>query len=315
MASRSEMFAKLGLTKPVAEPILNEAYKREERQIYEEDLFSAPHGQHWHLSFHASSFPGDDPKACGRKAIYTLMNIPGKEPISRQGRAVMEAGQDIEARVVWRYYRSGLLLSDPPDAEHQMGYEDTEHWLTGSPDVILLIPNKNRPHVVEIKTKWDSVIDKMKAGQQSFDPAHRIQCLTYIGLTRDNAHLWPELEPCNSGSILYLSRDNPSKTHEFVFSYNEEFMKEGREKLEEWKQNYLNGELPERPKNWKWTEEPCKWCVYKRDVCKPDYKDGVTKLKDSNGIAWAEKQRKIGYDYEETRKAVLQRWNVNEEEK
>src|SRR5689334_2129466 len=102
MATRSELFQKLGIMKPLVNPILDAAYEIEEKQIWLEDLQSSPHGQHWHVSFHASSFPGDDPKACGRAAMYSLMNIPAQEPIDRKGRAVMEAGKDIENRIVWR---------------------------------------------------------------------------------------------------------------------------------------------------------------------------------------------------------------------
>lgn len=246
MASRGELFSKLGYTRPTATPILNAAFSNEEEQIWREDLMSSPHGNHWHLSFHASSFPGDNPKACGRQAIYTLMNIPDFTPIDRAGRSVMEAGKAIEEIIVWRLHRSGLLLSDSPDAEHQMGYEDKEHWLTGSPDVVLKDPKKNEPFVVEIKSKDGEIIELMQLGRRSFDAAHRIQVLTYIGLTRERSkELWPDLEQAEHGAILYVSRNRPSEDHEFKFTHNDKFMEQGYEKLKEWKESYLKEQLPQ----------------------------------------------------------------------
>lgn len=307
MASRTELFARLGMNKPIVEPLLEAIYKVEEEQIWREDLQSNPHGQHWHESFHASSFPGDDPKACGRKAIYTLMNIPAMAPTDRAGRAVMDAGKDIERQVVKRFERSGLLLTPGPDADYQMGFEDEKHWLTGSPDLIINTPRLNRPHPIEIKTKDHDAIQKMQAGMKSYDPAHRIQVLTYIGLTKEKSkELWPELDECKDGTIYYLSRNRPDVSHEFKFEYNAEFMKKGRVKLASWKEHFLNETLPERPKSWRWTEPPCKWCPLKK-VCKEDYKDGVRKLSDSNTINHA-KEVRGEYDYKLTRQDVILRW-------
>lgn len=315
MASRAELFAKLGYTKPIVTPILDAAFKNEEEQIWKQDLQSSPHGQHWHLSFHASSFPGDNPKACGRQALYSLMNIPAFNPIDRAGRSVMEAGKAIEEIIVWRLYRTGLLLTDPPDSEHQMGFEDEEHWLTGSPDAIIKNPTDNTPFPIEIKSKDGEVVEQMQQGRRSFDPAHRSQVLTYIGLTYERQSiLWPDLEPLKAGAILYASRNRPSEDHEFKFQYNKDFMDKGYEKLSEWKESYLNEELPQtqekkHPFGWKWTEPPCKWCPIKK-VCKADFQAGITSLSESHGIKHAEEVRG-NYDYDETRNAVLERWDAN----
>lgn len=307
MASRSELFARLGILKPVVGPILDAAYKLEEQQIWEQDLFSSPHGEHWHTSFHASSFPGDDEKACGRQAIYSLMNIPSFNPVDRDGRAIMEAGKDVEKQIVTRFERAGILLTEGAEADFQMGFEDAGHWLTGSPDAVILMPGLNRPHVVEIKSKDHNAVLEMQMGQRSFDPAHRKQILTYIGFTHENSkRLWPDLDECIDGSILYVSRDRPGTTHEFRFQYNQEFMDKGRAQLADWRQHFLQEQLPERPKSWKWTEPPCKWCPVKK-ICKADYQQDVEKLSDSNGIAHA-KEVRGEYDYEEVRNEVLDRW-------
>jgi len=307
MATRSELFSKMGLNKQIVEPILNLAYKKEEEQIWREDLFSSPHGEHWHTSFHASSFPGDNEKACGRAALYTLMNIPSQDPIDRNGRAIMEAGKAIEENIVWRLHRTGLLLTDPPDEEFQMGYADEEHWLTCAPDAIINMPKENRPHPIEIKSKDHKVVEEMRMGMRSFDQAHRIQLQTQIAFTVENSeNLWPELKKCLDGSILYVSRDRPGTTHEFRFRYNPSFMKKGREKLAEWRNSYKDAKLPERPKSWRWTEQPCKYCKFKR-VCKADYKEKIVDLEKSNGIEFA-KEVRGNYDYKKTREKVLDRW-------
>lgn len=307
MASRAELYSKLGYTKPTVTPILEAIYEIEEEQIWREDLWSSPHGEHWHTSFHASSFPGDNEKACARRAIYSLMNIPPRYPTDQAGRAVMEAGKDIEENIVWRFHRAGILLSDPPSAEHQMGFSDEEHWLTGSPDAVILLPKQQRPHPVEIKTKDHEVVEKMKMGQRSFDESHRHQILPYIGFVHENHELlWPDLNPATQGSILYVSRDRPHFMHEFKFNYSEKYMEAGRDKLKLWKEAYLRELLPPRSKDWKWTEPPCQWCPVKK-FCKEDVKAGIENLSESNTIKHAEEVRG-SYDYEETRKAVLDRW-------
>lgn len=316
MATRQELFAKLGVTKPVVTPILDAAFENEEYQIWKEDLMSSPHGQHWHLSFHASSFPGDNPKACGRQAIYSLMNIPAMNPVDQAGRCVMEAGKAVEEITVWRLHRTGLLLTDPPDAEHQMGYEDKEHWLTGSPDAIIENPKTDSPFTTEIKSKDGAVIEQMQQGLRSYDSGHRAQVLTYIGLTKERRYeLWPNLKgEVDQGAILYVSRDRPSERHEFKFKHNQDFMDKGYAKLDEWRESYLGEKLPQtetkrHPFGWKWTEPPCKWCPVKR-VCKADWKENITNTSKSHAIIHA-KDVRGDYNYKETRDAVLERWDAS----
>ncbi len=300
MATRGELFQRLGLMKPLVNPVLNAAYEIEEKQIWMEDLQSSPHGQHWHVSFHASSFPGDDPKACGRAAMYSLLNIPGQEPIDRKGRAVMEAGKDIEDRIVKRFERSGVLISASPDAEIQTGYKLKEYWLTGSTDAVIRLPPKGRPHVVEVKSKDGEVVTKMQQGQKSYDDAHRSQVLTYIGLSGTE-----------DGSILYVSRNRPSETAEFRFTHNQDFMDKGFAKLSTWKYNFLEELLPPRDTSWKWTELPCKWCKFKK-VCKEDTKDekvnGPMRLELSKSIEFAKTIRE-DYNYFDIRDEVLTFWD------
>lgn len=306
MTTRRELYNKLGLRTHIADAVLDAAYSIEEEQSWRDNLNSSPHGEPWHTSFHASSFPGDDEKACGRKAIYTLMDIPSQEPFSRAGRAVMEVGKAIEEQLVWRFYRSGVLLTDSPGADTQIGFTDKEHWLTGSPDAIIKTPTKNpRPLPIEVKTKDGEVVIEMISKEKSYDEAHRRQALTYIGLAKDYFES-PDLAPIKDGELIYVSRNRPSETHTYRFDYDAGFMEQGRAKLKIWQDNYLDELLPTRPKSWRWTEQPCKWCNFKK-ICKEDYKNEVTKLDKSNTIDFAKEIRK-GYDYEKTRKAVLARW-------
>jgi len=311
MATRAEMMKGLGLSVDVVAPILEQAYKNEEEQIWKDDLFSSPHGNHWHTSFHASQFPGDEETACPRKALYGLMNIPSPKPVNRAGRAVMEAGLDIEDRIVKRFERAGVLLSEPPEAKHQTSFKEPSAWLSGSSDAIIKPPRINRPYVIEIKTKYQRIIDEMIAGERGFDQQHKNQIMTYISLVHEyGKEYWPELDDCIAGSILYVSRDNPSITVEYKFKYDPKWWEEGKARLLDWKELFIEGELPEKPEDFMWSKGACQYCDYKKHACKPDFQENITKLEDSNGIEFAKSVRK-GYDYEETRQQVLNRWIKN----
>jgi hypothetical protein len=149
----------------------------------------------------------------------------------------------------------------------------------------------------------------MQFGNRSYDPEHRKQSLTYIGLTKENqTNLWPDLDlkPAKQISLFYMSRQQPRTTHEYLFEYNQAFMSKGRAKIKVWQENFLEEKLPPRPKDWKWTEYPCKYCPVK-PVCKQDHKDGVTHLAQSNAIDHAQQVRGE-YDYSGTREAVTDRW-------
>lgn len=337
--TRNQLFAALGVIR-VVNPLADRAYANRERKIWEQDLDSSPHGHPWHTSFHASSFPGDDPVACARKEVYGLMNIPESEPTSRFLRAVGDAGKAIEDEVVGRWHDAGMLLSAAPDADVQTGFKDEENWLTGNCDAIVLPFGWTRPHVVEVKSKFQAAIDEMKAGQRLADPKHRRQCMTYIGLQHENykpervlvcEKNWTicsgmcvlckgsdclieiELEPVVDGSVYYVSRDNPSDTFEFFYSYDPAFMEEGREVLATARESFLSGNLPDRPfdksedKVVGWSQLPCKWCPLKKHVCKPDYVDKIDTLEDSHAIEVA-KQIRPDYSYPNTRGQVLGRW-------
>ena len=118
---------------------------------------------------------------------------------------------------------------------------------------------------------------------------------------------WPKLDDCIAGSLLYVSRDNPSITKEFKFKFDSEWWDKGIQRLENWKSYFIDEVLPEKPENFMWSKGACQYCKFKKHGCKPDFQEGVTKLEKSNAINWAAELRGE-YNYEETRQAVLSRW-------
>lgn len=314
--TRAELLSRTGNNR-IVEPTIVDSFKWYEDREWREDRGNSPHGWPWHTSFHASSFPGNDERACGRKAIYTLMNIPRKEATPRKLRGQAEMGNAIEEMLVKRWGNYGMLLSNDKtgDDEFQTGFTDEEHMLTGSVDAVLVPDGWRRPHVVEVKSKAHDVVKEMIALRRGPDDAHVRQCQTYISFAHElGPQMWPEYEACIDGTVLYCSRDDPSLTYEFFFSYDPRFMKAGRAKLQLWKDFYVNGELPPHPFGGKeWSQMPCQYCDFKKNTCKPDALDEVTVLRESHGIAFAEEVRGK-YDYKETREAVLNRWGLEDKE-
>lgn len=304
--SRKEMFHRLGLIN-VVDPIVQKACEEYEQKAWEQGLDSSPHGFPWHTSFHASSFPGDDPKPCGRKAIYELMDVPSEGPLDPAVRAMGNVGKYLELELVKIWQEAGILLSTDGD-EYQTGFVFPTYWLTGNTDAIILPPGWNRPHVVEVKGKDDDVVTKMRMGVRSYDEEHRRQLLAYIaGFHWYSSIFWPDLEPVTSGSLYYVSRSRPRNTMEYYFDLDTEFFEQGLKKIQEWQLDYIAGILPARDKAWKWTETPCKWCKFKKHVCKPDYKAKIGSIEDSHAIEYS-KSVNPNYSYEDRRAKVLERW-------
>lgn len=304
--SRRELFSRLGLIR-IVDPLTESAYESYEQTIYEDDLDSSPHGRPWHTSFHGSAFPGDDKKACARKALYSLINIPDKSPVDTRGRQLMDTGKDIEVQIVRRWEKAGMLLSAGPDEQTQTGFALPEFWLTCSTDAVVQPPGWDRGHVVEIKTKSDQAVTDMRRGRRTYDPYHRKQLLCTIAMAHlFSRKLWPELDTVRDGSLYYVSRENPRNTMEYWFDLDLEFFEAGLDQLERWRQLFFWEELPERDKSWRWTEQPCQYCAVKR-LCKADHKDNIRNLRGSHAIKFAESIR-TDYDYGHTREKVLERW-------
>lgn len=305
----------------VVEPAMRKAAEAAEERAWREGLDDSPHGQPWHTSFHASSFPGDDERSCLRYHQYVLMDAPRNEPAPMRLAAQGAVGSAAEELLVKWFGRAEVLLSADRKAEGgdglQTGFADKENWLTGAVDVVLVPEGWDRPHVVEVKTKALNVVQAMQRGERGPDGKHVNQCKAYIGFAHElSADLWPDLKPCQDGSVFYLARDDDftSVTHEFFYSYDPDFMLKGRLKLREAREAFQRGDLLPHPFGGReWSIDPCKFCQFKKHVCKPDDKEGITRLRDSHAVPWAEEVRGE-YDYDAKRQAVLGRWGAKDME-
>lgn len=315
--TRQELFTRLQLIRTI-EPVTYAAYKQVEDVRWRGGEGDAPHGHPWHVSFHGSQFPGYDPLACPRQALYRMMDLPKQEAFSRRSRVLMQAGKDAEVELVRTWHEAGILLSAPPDAEVQTGFELPEIWLTSSVDSVIQPPRWNKPLPVEIKTKDHETIEQMRNGLRGPDEAHVSQAKVQVAMVRHfQDDLWPGLDPVTHGFIYYMSRDNPSDTAEYRVDYDQKFFDLGVERLKQWREMFLAGELPEikpgkrsskfgHPNGWRWSYVPCSWCDFKT-TCQLDFREGVTKLSNSIGIERAKLVRE-DYDYEAARARVLARW-------
>lgn len=333
--TRQELFSRLQLLR-LMEPLAEEALEAREDLAWRGKLGDdSPHGRPWHTSFHASSFPGDNPLACPRKALYTLMDIPQDKPFSPKSRLMMEMGKTVEQFYVEGFYHQGILLSPPPWESVQLGFTDPETWLTGNSDAVILHPRLGRPIVWECKMKYARDIKAMQVGLKEPDPGHIIQTKTYIaGMRSVMKHLKPDLPEIRDGVIFYASRDNPRDTAEFYIEYDPAFWEKGRAQLKIWKDWFEQDILPSQEagvwpldinakgvevvskrhplgKDWRWTYQPCQWCDFQK-TCKQDFKDGVVKLSESNGTDMARTFRPNDYSVEKIRDAVFAAWEEAE---
>jgi hypothetical protein len=276
--SRGELFARLGLIEEV-DPLVTEAYDFwEQIELLEKDRGHS-HGDPWHISFHGSAFPGDNPVACGRHQLYRMMDIP-RGTFSRKSRQLMDMGKDSEVQIVKRLWRAGFLVSSPPlPGVHQTQFEDPDHMLTSTVDAIVLHPRSVNPFVVELKQIYaDHVAEMRNLVRDVHDqyvrqvkcqigmayeagPQVRLRCFNTgrLAICFDRAQDGPwicpqhghgdclreiEIEPPTHGYLYYVSRDNPLDKLEYYFEYDPEFMATGRRKLAQWRDAFLADELP-----------------------------------------------------------------------
>ena len=318
MATRKQFFEHFGVIGGAADldEITEHAYKDLEDQIWTQGLNNSPHGRPWFTSFHASAFPGAKP--CGRLALYTLLNIPRDEPSSPLLVATGGIGQAVEYQIVYRWGLQGLTIggSQPlwdGGPMKQVRFEDDSTWLTGSGDAVLDLRKYGMDFVipVDVKSKNHDVVLEMQQGRL-YEEKHYLQVQAYIYLCnlfhRDMGWEAMGLKPAEGGYIYYASRQNPRVAHAFFVERNDELIERGVALLQEWRQLYIENKLPPRPKEWRWTEEPCKWCPMKRHACKPDNKEKIENLRDSKGVEWVSNFRQ-DYDYDKTKQEVIDRWN------
>lgn len=309
------MYAALDLLPKVVDDLTDAAYDFVLERNYREDLGSSPHGEPWHTSFHASQFPIDKDFACPRKAVYRLANFAEPERPSRWLVGLGEVGKGIEVALVDKWHQFGVLISPPPTEPIQLGAVDEDAWLTCSFDSVLLPFGWNRPLPVEVKSKALEKVREMILGDRGPDEQHiaQIKVQLYF-LSKMQSEWWPDLEPVTHGVIYYLARDDPKVTKEFTVPLDVKWVEDRIEILGDWKDNFLREEIAQtqekkHPLGWKWSELPCKWCPFKKDICKPDWQEGITNLSESSGIKRT-KEARAGYDYSATRRATIERWGT-----
>ncbi len=320
MATRTQLFTHFGIIgqAPDLDGITKDAYEELEEKIWRNNLNSSPHGRPWFTSFHASAFPDRD-KPCGRLALYTMLDIPRPEPSPPLLVATGDIGKAVEYQIVYRWGLKGITIGGSVplwDGAHmsQVKFEDDDTWLTGSSDAILDLREWSIPYVVpvDVKSKNHDVVQEMQLGRKSYENKHYLQLQAYLYLCNifHTDMGWGEmgLQPAEGGYIYYASRQNPRTAHAFFCPIDWELIERGRNLLREWREDFISDNLPERPREWRWTEEPCKWCPMKKYACKPDNKEKITRLTDSNAVTFA-KELRPKYDYNEIKEEVIKRWD------
>lgn len=312
--TREQLFRAIGLVaRTPIEAVIDDAYSEVERRRWEQhtNMLDPVDKEHpWFTGFHASTSPMLNSKACGRYALYEMMAIPSPEPTSLELVTTGDAGKDAERQIVQRLHEVGLLLSPPPH-EPQLLFEDSDVWLSGSCDAVILPPSSRRPVPVEFKGKDHNVVVELIEGSRQPEPTHVSQLATYIAMAAVlQDQLWPELEPIDGGYLVYFSRQRPRLRKGFFVALDLPAYAAAREVLVLWRQHFEEGTLPDRDPSWYWTAQPCKWCRVKK-LCKADLKAGITQMEDSTAIALA-KAVMPKYDLGEVRRVVLTRWGLLE---
>lgn len=311
--SLHDMYANLDLLPKVVDELTDLAYGMILQRNFEEDQGNSPHGYPWHTSFHASQFPLDKDKACPRAAVYQMANFTKPEPPDRWLVGLGEVGKAIEVALVQKWHDIGVLLSPPPTDPIQLGAKDSDSWLTCSFDSVLLPLGWNKPLPVEVKSKSLEKVRAMILQDRGPDDAHIAQLKVQLYFLSKNQKKWfPNLEPVTHGVIYYLARDDPKVTKEFNVPLDIPFVEERLELLKQWKSDFIRGKIAQthdkkHPLGWKWTELPCKWCPFKKEICKPDWQKGITDLGESSGVARTTELRSA-YSYSGARTTVLNRW-------
>lgn len=345
--TRAELWGLLDNITPVESTLLS-AYENEEQQIWRDGIGNSPHGQKWNQSFHCSVFPGDDPAVCGRAQVYKLLDPAPAKPLDPKTRVLFDQGTDIEHMFVKRWSNYGVLLSADVtgDDQYQTGFEDPSCWLTGSPDAIILPPFYTKSHVLDVKTTSHEKVLNMRADPNNTIYSHKKyirQIRAYISeankkfsptvvicdisglLIKSGKSQCPlahrgdcmprilKVEPPDDGTLFYSSREEPLLTASYYITNDLEMIETGKDRLRTWKQEFIDGKLPEHVREGesaKWTEGECKYCDFKKPFCKQDFKDKVKDLKDSELINF-NKKLKPNYDYNKTRQEVLERWKCD----
>src|SRR3954468_18808891 len=275
-SSRAEFFSRIGALREV-DPLVNAAYKLLNEKEFAQADQGADAKEKGHVSFHGSEFPGNDPYACGRHAMYRMLDIP-RNPFSRRSRQMMDQGKDFEKRLVWAWHDAGFLVRAAPD-QLQTQFEDPAHWPTSSVDSILVKPHSNSPFIGEVKQVGKEVLESLRNLAMEPHPKYVRQVKCQIGMAHEfgpitvkrchntgavaigtaaigggkicplhrHARCLEEvvLDPVNRGYLYYISRDDPFDTFEFMYEYDPVFMQAGRDSLSQWQVSLLADQLPQ----------------------------------------------------------------------
>lgn len=183
--SRGEFWSRIGLAKEI-DPLTTAAYRFGALQRALQSDQGEDHADPWHLSFHGSQFPGDNPYACPRASLYRMMDFT-RPLMKRWLEQVAESGKAIENSLVAKWYYAGYLVSPPSflPGVLQQQYEDEDHWLTCTVDATVCWPRTTEPIVCEVKSKEAAVIRAMQRLIRGPDRRHVWQIKTEIALAHE----------------------------------------------------------------------------------------------------------------------------------
>ena len=311
--SRGQLNSIIGIGN-IVEPTITKAYENKLRKEWEGGKEASPHGYRWSTRLHASQAPGAD-SDCKRKLLYSLLGLPKEEPDSVRLIRYAEVGLDAEARLVDIWYEDGILLSAHTNDEFQTNLTDKEHWFSGNMDAAILRESTKSPHIIEIKSRGIEKVSAMKSGRELVDPAHEAQLRSYLSMAHEQKLFMddPRVEnPCISGTVLYIARDNPNIYHEFQYEWDEQWWLDVKDRLSEvvsaYKEERNDLDIPRLPDGKKvgWSKGACQWCSLKPE-CKKDFIEENFDLRNSNLV---KKALEIDptYDYDAQRERVFAAW-------
>lgn len=193
--SRVELYRELGVEFSIIESLLTSAYQNEADREWRNGRGRAP------SSFYISNFPGDDPIACGRAAVYSLMDLPEEKPVDIMGMRLMDAGKELELDFTRRLAAEGSLLTgDESKGEDQTKFTDPEVWSSGAVDAIVLPFGWHKGHIVEVKGTSANKINAMRSDPTDTPWSHKKythQVKTYIAEAHEQ-NFAPKVVVCAS---------------------------------------------------------------------------------------------------------------------
>jgi hypothetical protein len=312
--SRARLFTALGIIEEPGVPRLH----RRTQWAYKELEFAKKNTGRFRSSFWAGSFPAGDTPHCGRLSIYRLLNIPEANAAKPLLAAAARAGIDVENQITYRWGHAGITLGGSvPIAEgdrfEQLRLQDPEHWISAAIDGTLdMRPEHPAVVCVDVKSKREKFVNELKVGARKPDPRHVGQVVANIHLCRKYHEEmgWAAmgLEPCTGGFVYYVSREDPSNGKAFWVPYDATQIADAIARLDSWRESFSKGDLPARPKEMRWSEDPCKWCDFKKTICKPDDKEGVSSMFESHAIKYG-KAVDSSWDPKKIQQEVLDRWS------